>query len=477
MRGWIVGSFLACHHASLLVNVRAAEAQPLAVTPTALIGARYNVKTELIPVPDGGYLFHEGRGGWDVPQVRLDGNGQTLWRLPSPAFQRVGSAAPLADGRILMVGSAYTSMPGVHGLPVVAWIREQGPTEVYVVLDHGQATANPGGNRQESIAEGCVELTGGDLMLVGTSSLAPGPGKTSPAYGRTDGWAMRVDMHGAPIWEQSYGGQGIDDFRRLIRYSDDRFVLAGMTQRGERSFPWILCIDGSGTPLWETVVEDWVGELPAEVMDAKETKDGGLIVAAVGYNPGRGFAIRIDADGRELWRYRIQSSEATLEAHAALELGDRNFLVAGVARGGALNGELWFRCLTPEGQLRWETRLHRSGGYAREPSVAMVELLDGRVAWLRHRGSDAQFGFVNREWVPSGGAGLTLLPLGGFETGVSGSRLSINGPEGRSWVLERSADFVDWAPASSGTIGRTNHLFEPGPLGREGHVFFRIREP
>lgn len=79
-------------------------------------------------------------------------------------------------------------------------------------------------------------------MLAGTST---------PRYGQSDGWLVRVDASGATQWERTLG-VGAGSFSAVVRASDGGYVAAGTLDRSDRfSDGWVVKVDAGGNTEWE----------------------------------------------------------------------------------------------------------------------------------------------------------------------------------------------------------------------------------
>src|SRR5882672_9255468 len=65
----------------------------------------------------------------------------------------------------------------------------------------------------------------GDEILIGGGSMSPMSGnKTSPNYGASDYWFLRLDENGSKIWENSYGGSGSETLTCLKKTADSGYA-------------------------------------------------------------------------------------------------------------------------------------------------------------------------------------------------------------------------------------------------------------
>src|SRR5688572_32397547 len=92
----------------------------------------------------------------------------------------------------------------------------------------GQTSAPPviewqrsfGGTNSEDAR--CVRMMGdGGFVVGGTSASLPGGNKTSVSFGSYDYWLVRLDGAGNKVWDQSYGGTGLDYLSDMLVRSEE----------------------------------------------------------------------------------------------------------------------------------------------------------------------------------------------------------------------------------------------------------------
>src|SRR5437899_10626457 len=88
-----------------------------------------------------------------------------------------------------------------------------------------------GGTLTEGAA--CVDATrDGGCIIGGGSSSAINGNKTSPNYGGSDYWVIKLDTDGNKQWENSFGGTSSDILVRLLQTPDDGYILGGYSSSG-----------------------------------------------------------------------------------------------------------------------------------------------------------------------------------------------------------------------------------------------------
>lgn len=252
--------------------------------------------------------------------VKFDAHGQPLWSqlFGSSDHEYFYSAVPLSDGGYVAVGSAKSYATNGE-------ITEQGNGSddgLLVKFDaDGKAQWHHlyGGTEGDAFVD-VVALADGGFAAAGLSSSSASGELTDSGNGGSDGWLVRFDGMGNPVWDQLFGGTSTDRFYSVAPTDDGGFIAAGYTRSlasGELTdtnngyFDGLLVrFDPAGQPLWDQV---FGGTGFEEFREVIQTPDGGFIAAgntASGpsgeitdpSNGGdEGLVVRLDPSGRPLW--------------------------------------------------------------------------------------------------------------------------------------------------------------------------------
>lgn len=202
----------------------------------------------------------------------------------------------------------------------------------------------------------------------------------SAHFGFEDFWAVKIDSIGEKMWEQSYGGSGVDWFYQAVATPDGGFLLAGDSTSfadGNKTSPplndlngdawpvagadvWVVRIDSEGRKLWDR----YVGSTRADGLSKiQATRDGGAMVTGRSvvdgfwgwWGPLEHFAVRLDSAGNERWRHSFGTNSFFVEI---LEMSDGGFIVG----GGSSSGTNQFKSSPSFGSTDcWLVRLDSSG--------------------------------------------------------------------------------------------------------------------
>jgi hypothetical protein len=204
-------------------------------------------------------------------------------------------------------------------------------------------------------------------------------GLTNPAPNTQWAWVSLLDAAGNPIWERTYGGDGIEWAEFLQALPEGGLVVVGATSsRGEGDFDgWVFRLDPRGEIVWDRTF----GGARKDRIDAvRALPDGGFIVSgdteSGGDGPFDGWVIRLDADGNAVWE-RTYGGTGRDEARFVDVLSDGGFAVAGLTTSrGAGDEDAWILRLDATGEVVWEATV---GGAAADRALELRETADGGI--------------------------------------------------------------------------------------------------
>ncbi|GEM_PF-1572862 len=205
--------------------------------------------------------------------------------------------------------------------------------------------------------------------LVAGLSMSDDDDITNP-IGKGDGWLLKTDDSGNILWENSYGAEFQDEFKKIISANDGGYIVAGYRSgisNGNDSQDitsdfWVIKINETGTVVWERNF----GETRSEsIVDIIATNNGYLLLgnsdspefASPGY---RGqidpVLLKINNNGQQLWIRRWGGAQNDFATGLHI-LSNGRIVVSGYADSkynnhhGATDG--WLTYLNANGQLVW----------------------------------------------------------------------------------------------------------------------------
>jgi hypothetical protein len=372
---------------------------------------------DLVQTEDGGFLIvgesnssplDEAKtapkiGGYDFWAIRLDSAGNKLWdRTYGGAFDDLPAGAiQVADGGFMLVGASGSGVSGTKTAP------HYGDFDAWIVRLDAQGDQiwdkSFGGTQADGAVR--IRLLADGGFIVGSYSWSPeGGNKTSGLFGMEDFWVTRLDSNGEKVWEYTFGGANLDEFRDIVETRDGGFLLCGSSASppgGSKSAPylgaaenlrdgWVVRLDKDGSKLWDKTY-GWAGG--TDFLNALlELPDGSFALAGSWMSKSKYWLLRLRADGEVLWEKKY--GDAGLSSASALcETGVGALLLAGSAIGddrnipfalldGVRNSlipdsgdyDYWLVATDPGGNKQWDLAL---GGLRVDRLSACKVLQDG----------------------------------------------------------------------------------------------------
>ena len=227
--------------------------------------------------------------------------------------------------------------------------------------------------------------------------------------GGINGYVVVTRPDGAILKENALGAGGYDRFTDLAATADGGHVFLGHSQPdgADKRRIYVVKADGNGVPVWERIhdaPESW-GALYIE-----PAKDGGFIIAGGMERNGDSdmFVMKVDDDGRELWRRQVGTPDWDEINHGLVVRPDGTIVIVGYthAQGSATN-DLVAASLAPDGTT---LRLERFGGRGDDRAILAKADATG-VVWIV--GQTASTGAGGSDLL------LTSLDADGAFTGVA----------------------------------------------------------
>ncbi len=269
-----------------------------------------------------------------------------------------GAVIATSDQGYLLVGS--TIPPGTEEF-----------ADVYVVKTDARGkvlwSVNEGGSESDG-AGGVVPHPDGSFLIVGNTS--------SFGAGGQDGYLIKLSGAGQTEWTRTVGGPFTDQLTEVVLLDNGDFLLTGATLKssGSDRDAWVLRVDASGNPLWETTVGDNnAGEIFYSGVEALADSLL-LLVGAVASGQTGDFDILItlvNGDGNVLWSrtYGAVGQELWEEAFDVAMTNDGNFVLCGYTSSqGAGGRDVYVLKIDASGNLIWE----RTFGGPRNESTGTI---------------------------------------------------------------------------------------------------------
>jgi hypothetical protein len=379
--------------------------------------------------------------GADAPSLTVDGDeaAQLTWMqvISSPQNDWINDLILLRTGNIAAAGFVNRrDEPPSDWSAVLAELAQDG--SLVRRTDYGE-----GGGIDAFF--GLLEAEERDRALAGFT--------TRIGHGGIDALSIIAGADGTVIREEAHGGAGYDRFTDVAS-AGDGFVFLGHSQaeHSDKRRIFIVKTDRAGRKIWERIhvaPESW-GALYIE-----PAPGGGFILAGGTSSGGNAdmFAMKVDDEGREVWRKRAGTSDWNEINHGLVVRPDGRIVLVGYTNREGGPNDVVAATLDKEGSL---VRLERWGGSADDRAILARAGAGGRIWIVGHTASAG-----------SGGDDAFVTSLdqeGSFE----GAAVTIGGPED-----DRGTAVLSLPDGSLAVAGYSNSL---GPNGEDAFVA-KLTEP
>lgn len=243
-----------------------------------------------------------------------------------------------------------------------------------------------------------IPTTDGGLAVLGYARSTDGD--VSGNHGFYDFWFAKLDTSGNLMWQKCYGYSGHDQGHSLVQTSDGGYLLVGFIDYDGRSAGsthtyqpnhgvgefWAIKIDADGNEIWN---QYYGGTNNDRAYDVVETADGGFLM--VGNSESDDFditdpkgsydfwAVRINAQGTMLWQKNYGGSGIEI-AYGIHKTTGGNYYIIGDSRSsdGQIthprgNADIWLIKISDSGNLLWQKNF---GGSQFDTSRTLLEKND-----------------------------------------------------------------------------------------------------
>jgi hypothetical protein len=405
--------------------------------------------------------------------------------------------------RLGIITGLWLGLAAAHAQPSIEWQASFGGT---------------GGNVLYSVQP----TSDGGYILGGYSSSGVSGNKTSPSFGGGDFWLVKLDGSGNKQWEQAFGGTGEDCLYSVQPTSDGGYILGGSSTSGvsgNKTTPnfggtdyWLVKVDGSGNKQWE---KTFGGSDNESINSVQPTSDGGYILGGSsrsgvsGNKTDAGFGIedywlvKVDGSGNKQWDRAFGGSDVDILT-SVQPTSDGGYILGGSSASGVSgnkttpsfgSGDYWLVKVDGSGNKQWDQSFGGSGDdelSSVQPTSDGGYILGGySTSGVSGNKTDAGFGSSdywlvkvdgsgNKQWEQVfGGSGDDLLYsvqptsdggyiLGGYSTsGMSGNKTTPNFGAGDYWLVKLSPPPAPPFRLTAGAF--TNGTFTLHLSGLSGH--------
>jgi len=285
---------------------------------------------DVLQTSDGGYIVvggtkSYGAGLTDLWVMRTDDQGELIWeKILGGAKDDVAYSVTSSGGDYVITGS--TASYGAGGSDL--WVLKMN--------DEGNVLWNitVGGSKNDLGKETASTADGGFIIVGDTSSYGAG---------WTDVWLVKLSEDGSISWNQTYGGSG-NDSGRSVKETTDGYIVAGNSDSFGSNLieGYIVRVDADGDPVWE---KTFGGSSDDYTESVELLADEGYIATGYTTSTGTGesdiwlFSVSSDGDLIEESFYGGSMRDRVYQVHAT---SDGGFILVGMtwSFGASGNGYL-----------------------------------------------------------------------------------------------------------------------------------------
>ena len=214
-----------------------------------------------------------------------------------------------------------------------------------------------------------VDLGGNEQ--VGTLSAAPGgavfvSGSTKDATGDFNGYILKLDALGQPVWLTTLGDTPNDYFSGHVATAAGDVIAVGWTKPSATNEDvWVARVGPDGEPLWQKTFGTELSERGEGILVSE--KDGHILVTAT-KQPGAWkyhdfWALKLDPSGELIWEVTHGGDKPDV-IRSVVEVPEGGYAALGYSSSaGAGNYDFWLMRLDEAGGLLWQKNY---GGYLNE---------------------------------------------------------------------------------------------------------------
>ncbi|MGB5941763.1 MAG: hypothetical protein WBG71_02690 [Leeuwenhoekiella sp.] len=329
-----------------------------------------------------GDLTDKSRPGNDYWLIKTDAQGEMLWsKTYGGSKDDPGTAVvQTRDGGYLMAGYSMSedglasNNEGFHD----NWFVK---TDASGNFEWESSYGFAGHDHSYAI----IQTADGGYFSAGFLDVTASKGagnETLTRHGIGEFWGQKLDAEGKLMWRRYFGGSNNDRAYQVIETPDGGLVLFGYTESNDFDIThtnggydyWALKISGYGDLLWQ---ETYGGSGIEQGFDAAITAEGDFIFVGQGFSTdgdatgnhggSDAWVIKISGNGKLLWQKMLGSSDFDVTKAVTLA-ADGSIFIAGNSRGSNLGNnsnqgenDFWIAHLDASGELLWQETYGGSG--------------------------------------------------------------------------------------------------------------------
>lgn len=192
------------------------------------------------------------------------------------------------------------------GYILCGWTNTSDPTECDVLVMRTDINGNElsgwpktygkSGKAKVDFAYSMVETTDGNFFILGYSASYGG--------GDIDVYLLKIAPDGTEIFTKTFGGNGFDEGREIIKTQDNNYVIVGTTTSGGNQQAFLMKVDNSGNPVWSPAMQLYGGGYREFGNALAQADDGSLLLTGQSFaSDARGdtYLVKTNSSGVAVW--------------------------------------------------------------------------------------------------------------------------------------------------------------------------------
>ena len=350
-------------------------------------------------------LHFGGNSSTDIWVVKLNASGNILWQknIGGTDWDYLSNIIQTSDnGYLIAAGSGSDNSGNKTEDNLGAYPTDDCWIIKLDSLGNIEWDNTIGGNDNEFAID--ISQTSDGGYIIGAVSLSGiSDDKEEINYGDYDYWIVKLNSSGIIEWQNTIGGDNSDDIYEIFETGDGGYFLGGISNSGisidktEANIGafdyWLVKLNGEGEIEWQNTIG---GEQTDYLSSAKQTADGGFIIAGYSYSGISGdkvessngsadyWVLKINASGEIEWQNTIGGDKLDVLREMNLT-SDGGCILAGYSASGisgdktepffdgASDNDYWIIKLDAFGNIQWQNTI---GGLSADMPYSIQQTLD-----------------------------------------------------------------------------------------------------
>jgi hypothetical protein len=357
------------------------------------------------------------KGNKDIFVIKLDRDGKVLWKktFGGSGLDKGSSITTTGDGGVLITGRTSSNDGDFQGM-------NKGFEDIFVIKLDGNGNVlwkKTFGGTSDDRGHAITTTGDGGILITGRTESNDGDFEGMNKGGE-DIFVIKLDRDGKVLWKKLFGGSGVD-WGTSITTTDGGVLITGLTTSNDGDFEgmnkgdwdiFVIKLDTDGKVLWKKLFGGSKEDMGQSITT---TSDGGVLITVVahsndgdfkGMNKGGGdiLVIKLDRDGKVLWKKTFGGSERDLGS-SITTTGDGGILITGrtSSNDGDFQGmnkgfeDIFVMKLDGNGNVLWKKTY---GGSGSEDGESITTTSDGGILITGdYRSNDGDFEGMNKgDW-------------------------------------------------------------------------------